>query len=77
MAERGNLAKESTPKLFALCEEVGDRHCGHVEYWGMAFDDHAAIVSATGRMNGSFRSAESARQRLARIGSQELHLMWV
>ncbi|QUH05862.1 hypothetical protein HUO13_08705 [Saccharopolyspora erythraea] len=77
MAELLDLARETAPKLFALCEEVGDLHRGHVEYWGMAFDDHAAIVSAAGRMNGSFRSAESARSRLSSIGSQQLHLMWV
>ncbi|SDX31236.1 hypothetical protein SAMN05216215_1009202 [Saccharopolyspora shandongensis] len=39
MAELRDLARETAPRLFALCEEFGDRHDAQVEYWGMAFDD--------------------------------------
>ncbi|MEV6230673.1 hypothetical protein AB0L88_22705 [Saccharopolyspora shandongensis] len=74
MAELRDLARETAPRLFALCEEFGDRHDAQVEYWGMAFDDCADVVSASGQVRASFRSAEAALSRLSRRSN--LHLVW-
>ncbi|RKT89291.1 hypothetical protein SAMN05421805_11442 [Saccharopolyspora antimicrobica] len=68
------LARENAPRVFALCEEIGDRQDGHVEYWGMAFDDGADVVSASGQLRASFKSAEAALDRLSRRSN--LHLVW-
>lgn len=75
VAELQEIVGEQAPAVFALCEEIGDRYCGQVEYWGMAFDDHAEVVRAAGGERGSFRSAESAH-RLFSVG-HKLHLLWV
>lgn len=70
------LVQEEAPRLFALCEEVGDRADGYVEFWGIAFDDRAEVVSVRGSTRGRFSSAESA-QRIFSFGANNLHLMWV
>ena len=74
LAELEELARENAPRVFALCSEVGEREDGYVAYWGMAFDDGAEVVSTSGSMRGSFRSAESALGRLS--GRRNLHLVW-
>lgn len=76
MAELTDLAKETAPSVFALCEEVGDRVCGHVQFWGMALEDNSAeIISVSRGFRGSFQSAESALNRLST--RRKLHLIWV
>lgn len=69
------LVRENAPRLFALCEEVGDRHDAHVQYWGIAFEDCADVVSHSGQLRGTFQSAEAALDRLSRRSN--LHLVWV
>ncbi|MFD0490392.1 hypothetical protein [Saccharopolyspora erythraea] len=74
LAELRELVRDEAPKVFALCEEVGDRDDGYVRYWGMAFDDSTRIVSPFGEMTGSFQSPERAHVLLSR--EQPLHLVW-
>ncbi|GAA4878229.1 hypothetical protein [Saccharopolyspora cebuensis] len=69
------LTQDEAPRVFSLCAEVGERYDGHVEFWGMAFDDHVDVISASGRLRGTFRSAEAALRRLS--GGGRLHLVWV
>ncbi|MDA3629264.1 hypothetical protein [Saccharopolyspora oryzae] len=75
MSALEELARENAPRVFALCEEVGDQQDGHVEYWGMAFEESTDVVSASGQLRASFQSPEAALNRLSRRAN--LHLVWV
>lgn len=69
------LACKEAPALFALCEEIGHRASGHVEYWGLSFPEYAALTHVDGNAVGSFRSAESAHRLFST--TTPLHLVWV
>ncbi|MEV6231606.1 hypothetical protein AB0L88_27495 [Saccharopolyspora shandongensis] len=58
------------PKLFALCELDRDETEwelaeGRVFAWGLAFDDHAEVISTDGRGRGTFRSPSRAAELFA------------
>lgn len=62
------------PRLFALCEEDGERADGWILAWGMAFDDRAEVVDVEGVLRASLRSPEVA-QRLLSHG-RRIRLVW-
>jgi hypothetical protein len=68
------MVAEDLPRVFALVEECGERADGRIFGWGMAFEDHAELVSVGGGVRGSFRSAESARRTFAR--RRKVRLVW-
>jgi hypothetical protein len=39
------MAADEAPGLFAIFEEYGDRVDARIAGWGMAFEDHAEVVS--------------------------------
>ncbi|MFE0028168.1 hypothetical protein [Amycolatopsis sp. NPDC059021] len=39
------IAAENAPRLFAIFQEYGDRVDAKVAGWGMAFEEHAEVVS--------------------------------
>ena len=51
---------DGAPRLFAVVQEYGERVDGRIAAWGMAFDDHAEVVSVVGEMWGSVRTPEDA-----------------
>lgn len=51
------MVAEDAPRLFALCEEIGDRVDAVMIALGIAFENHAEVVSATRNgMRGVFGS---------------------
>lgn len=72
--ELREMVADGAPRVFALCEELGERDDGYVRYWGMAFDDCAEIVAASGNSRAAYRSADSALAKLSR--RRKLHLIW-
>lgn len=44
-----NLVADEAPRLFAVVQEYGERVDGRIAAWGMAFDDHAEVVSVNRR----------------------------
>jgi len=68
------LVADDVPRVFALVEECGERADGWVIAWGMAFEDHAELVSVRRGMHGHFQSAENARRAFAR--RRKVRLVW-
>lgn len=76
--EIGRMVAEEAPRLFALCEELGDRADAVTVAWGMSFDDFAEVVSAAhDGVRGIFSSAERARKRLSSGEKIKIRLVWV
>jgi hypothetical protein len=67
---------DEAPRLFAIIQEYGERVDGRIAAWGMAFDDHAEVVSVAHGMRASLRRPEDAL-RLFHLGSHiRARLVW-
>jgi len=53
------LVTDDAPRLFAVVEEYGDREDAHVGAWGLAFPDHAEVVTAEGTLRMRVQSPDS------------------
>jgi hypothetical protein len=65
----------AAPRLFALCREYCKDDEGWVFSWGAAFDHIAVLFSPSGKITGTFNSANSALNLFSR--SEDLRLVWV
>ncbi|RKT52436.1 hypothetical protein [Saccharothrix australiensis] len=54
------ILKEDPPRLFAIVEEYGEREDAHVGAWGLAFSDHAEVITTEGTLRVGTQSADSA-----------------
>jgi len=72
--EVAELVADEAPRVFALVEERGERVDGWILAWGMAFDDHAEVVSVHRGLRGSFPSAQRARRAFSRRA--KIRLVW-
>lgn len=70
----GEMVAGELPRVFALVEEYGERADGWIIAWGIAFADHAELVTVDCGARGGFRSAESARSAFAR--RRTVRLVW-
>lgn len=68
------LVASERPRLFALCEEDGERADGWILAWGMAFEDRAEVVGVEGVLRARLRSAEVALRLLSQ--GRRLRLVW-
>lgn len=74
----GQLVENEAPLRFALVEEIGERKDAVIVAWGIAFDDHAEVVSAAyDGIRAFFSSAERARQRLSNHEKIKVRLVWI
>jgi hypothetical protein len=72
------LVEVEAPRRFALVEEIGERKDAAIIAWGIAFDDHAEVVSAAhDGVHKIFSSAERARQRLSNHEKIKVRLVWI
>jgi hypothetical protein len=70
------LAQETAPRRFALCEVDSELPDARVFAWGLADDDgEAVVVGVEERLFGRFRSAESAH-RLFSL-ARDCRLVWI
>lgn len=77
-AEINTMVAEEAPRLFALCGEIGNRVDAMTIAWGMAFNNHAEVVSAAhDGVRGVFNSAERARKLLSAHDKVQVRLVWV
>jgi hypothetical protein len=70
------MVRDEAPRLFAVVQEIGEREDGRIAAWGMAFDDHTAVM----RDRGSWLSVSSpdrARCMLSRAPDVTARLVWV
>jgi len=73
-----HLVEVEAPRRFALVEEIGERKDAMIIAWGIAFDDHAEIVSAAhDGVRAIFSSAENARQWLSSHEKIKIRLVWI
>jgi hypothetical protein len=70
------MVADEAPRLFAVVQEYGDRVDGRIAAWGMAFTDHAEVVSAEHKQRISLQAPENAL-RLFKFGNHiRAHLVW-
>ncbi|MFE2498044.1 hypothetical protein [Streptomyces scopuliridis] len=71
-----DIVADTAPRLFAVVQEYGDRVDGRVAAWGMAFEDHAEVISVEGHRRTRTASHEQAL-RAYRLGTRVVpQLMW-
>ena len=54
------LVADDAPRVFAVVQEYGTRLDAWIAAWGMAFDDHAEVVSVEGHTRMSLQSPDTA-----------------
>ncbi|MGQ0841337.1 hypothetical protein [Actinokineospora sp.] len=70
------MVADEAPRLFAVVQEYGDRVDGRIAAWGMAFADHAEVVSVTRGLRMSLHAPDDAL-RLYKFGSHiRARLVW-
>ncbi|MEV0701179.1 hypothetical protein AB0I53_25180 [Saccharopolyspora sp. NPDC050389] len=71
-----SIVADEAPRLFAVVQEYGDRVDSRIAAWGMAFPDHAEVVSVHDGLRMRLPEAESALHGF-RIGNFiRAHLVW-
>ncbi|WP_291415258.1 hypothetical protein [Actinophytocola sp.] len=68
------MVADEAPRLFAVVQEYGERVDAVIAAWGMAFDDHAEIVTHQRRM--SVRAPENALRMFAVGRHIRARLVW-
>ena len=54
------LVADDAPRLFAVIQEYGTRLDAWIAAWGMAFDDHAEVISVEGSTRMSLQTPATA-----------------
>lgn len=70
-----DMVAESTPRLFAIVQEYGERVDAHVAAWGLWFGDRAITVTDDGRTM-IMRSVESALRLFCQNPYHTPHVYW-
>ncbi|MEV6829317.1 hypothetical protein [Amycolatopsis sp. NPDC051102] len=71
------MVAEDAPQLFAVVQEYGDRVDARIAAWGMAFPDHAEVITVEYTRRMSF-SAPTRALRLFSFGSHvRARIAWV
>ncbi|WP_235079375.1 hypothetical protein [Amycolatopsis orientalis] len=71
------LVADEAPRIFAVVQEYGERVDGRIAAWGMAFADHAEVVSVTRGLRMSLQAPENAL-RMFKFGSHvRARLVWL
>ncbi|MBB5801277.1 hypothetical protein F4560_001045 [Saccharothrix ecbatanensis] len=70
------MVADEAPRLFAVVQEFGDRVDGRIAAWGMAFADHAEVVSVEHRRRMSLQAPENALRLFAVGGQVRVRLVW-
>lgn len=73
----GGLVADCAPKVFAVVQEYGDRVDGRIAGWGMAFEEHAEVVSVNGGFRGRLRVPENALRVFRRGMGISARVLWV
>ncbi len=54
------MVADAAPRVFAVVQEYGERVDARIAAWGMAFDDHAEVISVEGSTRMSLQSPDTA-----------------
>ncbi|MGH3768385.1 MAG: hypothetical protein ACRDS0_19850 [Pseudonocardiaceae bacterium] len=70
------MVADEAPRLFAVVQEYGERVDGRIAAWGLAFADHAEVVSVKRGLRMSLQAPENAL-RLFLLGKDiRTRLVW-
>lgn len=70
------MVTDEAPRLFAVVQVFGERADGRIAAWGLAFEEHARVVSESGGTWMRLRAPENAI-RLFTVGDHvRAHLVW-
>jgi hypothetical protein len=71
------MVADEAPRLFAVVQEYGERVDGRIAAWGMAFDDHAEIISVDDDTSVSLSSPERAAHGFNHRPNITPRVVWV
>ncbi len=71
------LATDDAPRLFAVAVEYGERHDAHIAAYGMAFYDHAEVISTEGDFHARIQKPENALLYFTETGDTTPRLVWL
>lgn len=71
------MVADEAPRLFAVVQEYGEHVDGRIAAWGMAFEDHAEVVSVNGGACLGLRSPERAARKFSRRPNITARVVWV
>ena len=71
------MVADQAPRMFAVVQEYGERIDGRIAAWGMAFDEHAAVVDVRGNVFISTESAEASLRRFELGREITPRVVWV
>ncbi|PRW65241.1 hypothetical protein [Actinopolyspora mortivallis] len=75
LAALQDMVTDRAPRVFALCEEIGQCQQAVLHYWGLAHPDRADLLGTGGSIHLGFRDAATAHHRLS-TRTHPLHLVW-
>jgi hypothetical protein len=71
-----SMVADEAPRLFAVVQEYGERIDARIAAWGLAFADHAEVVSVERKRRVSLQAPENAL-RMFKFGSHiRVRLVW-
>lgn len=76
-AQLAAVLVEQAPQLFAIVLEHDDRPDATCAAWGMAFNDHAHVVSVVGRDRYTLDKPENALHYFRGEPNTTPHLIWL
>ncbi len=71
------MVADQAPRLFAVVQEHGERVDARVAAWGLAFEDRAEVVGASGGVRMLLAGPESAVRMYGRRPGLSARLVWV
>ncbi len=71
------MVADEAPRLFAIVQEYGERSDGRIAAWGMAFEDHAKVVSVDSATLTSLSSLDRVVHGFSYHPNITGHVVWV
>ncbi|HEX7662687.1 MAG TPA: hypothetical protein VF444_24745 [Pseudonocardiaceae bacterium] len=70
------MVADEAPRLFAVVQEYGERVDARIAGWGMAFEDHAEVISVEGGIQANLDEPEGALSLFNRGSRIHARLVW-
>jgi hypothetical protein len=71
------MVADEAPRLFAVVQEYGEHVDGRIAAWGMAFEEHAEVVSVDNGTSITLRSSERAARGFNHRPNITARVVWV
>ncbi|WP_018681480.1 hypothetical protein [Actinokineospora enzanensis] len=77
MLDLHEFVHAQAPRMFAVVQELGDSEDHRVAAWGIAFEEHAAVVTEDGDSRFVLRTPESALAVFGNHPEVSARLVWL